>query len=65
MADKLPAPYYEELSRRLRVYTQGELQVIQQHISRHEDMFMYLGSQHTHVIESLHQAVHAYRAEFI
>lgn len=64
-ADKVPAPFYWETTRQTRVYTEGEVQVLQGFIARHEDQFVYLGSQHTHVIESLHQAVHAYRAEFI
>lgn len=63
-ADKIPGPFFQT-TRGYPVYTHGELQVIHQHITRHEDAFSYLGTQHTHVIEQLHQAVFAYRAEFI
>lgn len=64
-ADRIPAPYLEDVVRHHKVYSAGELEVISRVITEHEREFVYLVSEHTHVVESLHQAVHAYRAEFI
>jgi hypothetical protein len=64
-ADKVPAPYLTETVKGYRVYTVGELETIVRHIARHEEAFVYLATQHTQVVEHLHQAVHAYRAQFI
>lgn len=63
--DKIPAPYLTEVVRRNRVYSVGELQVIARVIAQHEREFTYLVSEHTHIVETLHQAVHAYRSEYI
>ena len=64
-ADKVPAPYLEEVVRKNKVYSVGELQTIARVISQHERDFIYLATQHSHIVETLRQAVHAYRAEYI
>lgn len=64
-ADKLPTPYLRDVSRGTLVYSVGELQVIAREIAEHEREFVYLVSEHTHIVETIHQAVHAYRAEYI
>ena len=64
-ADKMPAPYLEDVVHHHKVYSVGELEVIDRVIREHEREFVYLVSEHTHIVEGLHQAVHAYRAEFI
>lgn len=63
--DKIPAPYLSEVVRRHKVYSVGELQVIARVIAQHEREFVYLVSEHTHIVETLQQAVHAYRSEYI
>lgn len=64
-ADRIPAPYLEDAARHHMVYSAGELEVIARVIAEHEREFVYLIAEHTHIVESLHQAVHAYRAEFL
>lgn len=64
-SDKMPAPCLRETTRSYLVYSVGELQVIAGAISEHERDYSYLVSQYTHVVEALHQAVHAYRAEHV
>lgn len=65
LADRIPAPYLEDVARHYMVYSVGELEVIARLIAQHEREFVYLVSEHTHIVQSLHQAVHAYRAEYI
>jgi len=64
-ADRMPSPYLQEVSRHTQVYSVGELEVIARLIAQHEREFVYLVAEHTHIVESLHQAVHAYRVEFV
>jgi hypothetical protein len=64
-ADKIPAPYLQDVSKKNYVYSAGELRVVARVLSQHEREFTYLVSEHNHVVETLHQAVHAYRSEFI
>lgn len=64
-ADKLPAPYLTDVAKGYTVYSVGELQVIARTIGQFEQQFSYLISENTHIVETLHQAVHAYRSEFI
>lgn len=47
------------------VYSAGELEVIAQQIAQHEAVFNYMVTAHTHVAESIHQAVSAYRSQYI
>lgn len=63
--DKIPAPYLQDVRTHHMVYSVGELEVIARIIARHEQEFLYLVAEHTHIVETLQQAVHAYRAEFI
>lgn len=60
----MPAPYLVETTRQTKVFSVGELEVIARHLARHEDSFSYL-VEHSPLTEMLHQAIHAYRAEFI
>lgn len=64
-ADKIPAPYLRDTSRGWMVYSVGELEVMARVISQFEAEFNYLISDRTHIVETLQQAVHAYRTEFI
>lgn len=64
-ADKIPEPYLRDLSRGYLVYSVGELQTMARVIAEHEQEFNYLVSEHNQVIERLHQAVSAFRAQFI
>jgi transcriptional regulator with XRE-family HTH domain len=63
--DRLPAPYLEDVARHHKVYSVGELETIARVIAAHEREFVYLVAENTHIVHMLHQAVHAYRAEFI
>ena len=64
-ADKIPAPHLRDVNRNHLVYSVGELEVIARHIAQFEQSFSYLVSEQTHIVETLHQAVHAYRSQFI
>lgn len=64
-ADRLPAPHLEDIANHYRVYSVGELEVIARLIASHEREFVYLVSENTHIVESLHQAIHAYRAQYV
>ena len=64
-SDRMPAPYLEDVQRHHKVYSAGELAVIAGIIAQHEQAFVYFVKEHTHIVESLHQAGHAYRAEFL
>lgn len=63
-ANKLPPPLYWETTRRVGVYSVGELQVIRQLLVEHEQEYTYLVDRYSDAVERVHQAVHAYRAEF-
>lgn len=62
-ADKIPPPCL--LSGTTKVYSYGELDVMARVIAQHEREFVYLVSEHTYIVETLHQAVHAYRSQYI
>lgn len=64
-ADKIPEPYLRDVSTNYRVYSVGELQVMSRILAQHEREFSYLATGSTHIAETLHQAVHAYRSEYI
>jgi len=64
-SDKIPGPYLQDVSRGYRVYSRGELEVMARIIAQHEQEFNYLVSNHNPVVETLQQAVSAYRAQFI
>lgn len=64
-ADKIPGPYLRDLSRGYHVYSRGELEVMARIIGQHEQEFNYLVSSHNPIIETLQQAVSAYRAEYL
>lgn len=64
-ADRIPAPYLEDVTHHHRVYSAGELEVLARLIAQHEREFVYLVAEHTHIVETLHQAIHAYRAQYI
>lgn len=64
-ADKIPEPYLRDVATNHRVYSVGELQVMARVIAQHEREFSYLVSGSTHTAQTLHQAVHAYRSEYI
>lgn len=61
----MPGPVYWETSRRTQVYTVGELQVIQAELRNHGEEYTYLVSRYNDSVERMHQAIHAYREEFI
>lgn len=63
--DKMPAPYLQDVAKGHRVYSVGELQVVARIIGQHEREFAYLTTEHTHIVETLQQAVHAYRSQFL
>lgn len=64
-ADKIPAPYLRCTATGHRVYSVGELSVLVRHLAQHEGEYSYLVVDHSHVTETLHQAVHAYRSHDI
>lgn len=64
-ADKMPAPHLQDINRKVMVYSVGELEVMARIISQLEESHIYLATEQTHVVETLHQATHAYRAQFI
>lgn len=64
-ADKIPEPYLEDTQYHWKVYSVGELSVIAGILARHEREFTNFVSEHTMIVETLHQAVHAFRAEHI
>lgn len=57
----MPQPYITEVSRRYRVYERGELEQVARILARHAREFVYLGQTHQHVINDIHQHVHAFR----
>ena len=63
-AGKVPSPIYWETTRSTSVYTQGELEVFLSHLAQHAENYSNLVSTYTDTTERLHQAIHAYRAEF-
>lgn len=64
--DRIPGPILEEVVRHNKVYSVGELETMQRVIAQHERDFVYLVSgQGNYIVETLHQAMHAYRAQFI
>lgn len=64
--DRIPAPYLQENTRNHRVYSVGELEVVARVLSQHERDFVYLaGSDGKYAVETLRQAMHAYRAQYI
>lgn len=63
--DKMPAPYLTDLARHNKVYSAGELRVVASILSQYEREFAYLTSEHNHIVESLRQAVHAYRSQYL
>lgn len=64
-AEKIPAPYLRDLARNYSIYSRGELEVMARIIAAHEQEFNYLVSHHNPVIETLQQAVSAYRSQFL
>lgn len=64
-ADKIPAPYLVDAATDHRVYSVGEMETIAGVLRVHEREFDYLSDANRHAIETLRQAVSAYRAEFI
>lgn len=64
-ADKIPEPYLHDVQRGHRVYSVGELQVVARVLGLHEREFTYFVSDYNHTVETLHQALHAYRSEYI
>ena len=64
-SDRIPPPYLTDVARDYKVYSVGELRTMATIIGRHEREFMYLVAENTYVIQELHQAIHAYRAQFI
>ncbi len=64
-SDRMPSPILEDVVRHHKVYSVGELDVIARVIAQHEQEFVYLVSENTHIVERLHQAVYAYRQQFI
>lgn len=64
-ADKVPEPYLHDLARGYAIYSVGELQVMARVIGQHEREFNYFVSEHNSIVETLHQAVSAYRSEYI
>jgi len=64
-SDRIPRPYLTDTHKELRVYSAGELEVMARIIGQHERDFLYLTAENRHVVEHLHQAVHAYRAQHI
>jgi hypothetical protein len=64
-ADKIPAPYLQDTQRGYMVYSVGELEVIARIVAQFEQEFVYLATGHTHIVETLHQVVHGYRAQYI
>lgn len=63
--DKIPAPILRDTTKNHMVYSVGELEVMARVIAQYEQEFTYLATARTHVVETLQQAVHAYRIEFI
>lgn len=64
--DKIPGPYLRELSKNHRVYSVGELEVVARVLAQHERDFVYLaGNDGKYAVETLQQAIHAYRAQYI
>jgi excisionase family DNA binding protein len=63
--DKVPAPRLRDTVKQYPVYSVGELEVIARSIVEHEVNFVYVGSDYSHIVERLHQAIHAYREQFI
>lgn len=59
--DIVPRPYVRETSRGNLVYERGELEQVARILARHQREFAYLGQTHQHVINDIHQYVHAYR----
>lgn len=64
-ADKIPSPYLRETSHDYAVYSVGELEVLAGVIGQHERDFVYLVSEHNHVVQAIHQAIHGYRTQYI
>lgn len=60
--DIMPQPYLQETTRGYRVYDRGELEQAARILARHAREFTYLGQAHQHVINDIHQHIHAYRA---
>ena len=63
--DKIPAPILEDVQRHYKVYSVGEMRIIGQFLREHEREFTYLTTDHNNLVETLHQAVHGYRAQHI
>lgn len=61
-ADKIPAPYLQDTSRSLRVYSIGEAEVIATVLSRHEAAYRYLTSTNQAALQEMHESMHFYRA---
>lgn len=61
----MPLPYLRETTHGHTVYSVGELEVICRVLAQHETEFAYLTSQHTVIVETLFQFVHAHRAHNI
>lgn len=64
-ADKMPEPHLQDIAKKYMVYSVGELEVIARTIAQFEHDYLYLTTGQTHIVETLHQAVHAYRSQFI
>lgn len=63
--DIVPAPCLHTETGRALLYSKGELEIIARELDRHSTEFQYLCENHTHVRESLHQHMHAYRAHHV
>lgn len=64
-ADKIPAPYLRETTRSLRVYSIGEMGVLQRVLARRESEFSYFTSTDHAATAEMHEHMHAYRAHNI
>lgn len=61
----MPLPYLRETTHGHMVYSVGELEVICRVLARHEQEFAYLTQQHEHIVQTMFQYVHAWRAHNI
>ena len=64
-ADKFPAPILRDAQRGYLLFSAGELSVAARLIHAHELEFSYMATGNTHIVETLHQAIHAYRAHHV
>jgi hypothetical protein len=61
----VPAPVLTHGTSRVPLYSKGELEIIARELARHSQDYQYLCEKHTHVAESMHQHMHAFRAHHV